>query len=145
MKAIITIIVLALVAWGAYALLNDDSTPVAETNQEQNDVSQKTSGTNNPADSTELATREFAINGTSFSFTPATMEVNQGERVRITFTNTGGTHDLVVEGYDVRTKVLQTGQSETIEFIANEAGTFEYYCSIGNHRQQGMEGTLVVR
>lgn len=73
------------------------------------------------------------------------MEVNRGERVRITLVNDQGTHDLVVDGYNVRTKTIQVGQSETIEFMAEEAGVFEFYCSIGSHRQMGMKGTLVVK
>lgn len=142
MKTVIAIIILALVAWGVFALMDNNSAPATETAQEQNEEIQNN---NNPAGDTELATREFTVTGTSFTFAPAVMEVNKGERVRITFVNSGGTHDLVVDGYDVRTKVLQAGQSETIEFIADESGTFEYYCSVGTHRQMGMKGTLVVQ
>ncbi|MEY4731380.1 MAG: hypothetical protein RL681_326, partial [Candidatus Parcubacteria bacterium] len=46
--------------------------------------------------------------------------------------------------FNAATKVLTDGQSETIEFVANKAGTFEYYCSVGSHRQMGMKGTLTV-
>ena len=142
MKALIWIIVLALVAWGVYALVDRDDDLQPATNDSQQTVA--TTTPDSTLDDTELAVREFTVTGRAFSFTPSTMTVNKGERVRITFNNAAGTHDLVVDGYNVRTKILQGGESETIEFVADEAGTFEYYCSVGTHRQQGMKGTLTV-
>ncbi|MCR4279490.1 MAG: cupredoxin domain-containing protein [Candidatus Zambryskibacteria bacterium] len=135
MKTVIGVIIVALVVWGIWTWMDRDEAVVPQVNQEEN---------NSEAGGTELATREFTINASNFSFSDSEIEVNKGERVRITLTNTVGTHDLVVEGYDVRTQILQTGESETIEFIADESGTFEYYCSIGNHRAMGMTGTLTV-
>lgn len=32
----------------------------------------------------------------------------------------------------------------SVTFVADTLGTFEYYCSVGNHRAQGMVGNLVV-
>jgi len=141
MKALITVVALALIAWGIFALTRGESEMAIP------DVNQSTNSTTTPegaAGGTELATREFTVTGKNFSFAPSVMSVNKGERVRITFVNDVGTHDLVVEGYDARTQILQGGQSETIEFIADEAGTFEYYCSVGSHREMGMVGTLTV-
>ena len=37
-----------------------------------------------------------------------------------------------------------TGQIDEVEFVVDKAGTFEYYCSVGNHRQMGMVGKLIV-
>ena len=89
--------------------------------------------------------KTFEVSGTaSFDFDPAEIRVKQGDTVRIVFTSTGGMHDFVIDEFDVKTKILQAEESETIEFVASEAGTFEYYCSVGNHRQMGMVGKLVV-
>lgn len=90
------------------------------------------------------AVKEFTVHGKSFSFTPAAMTVKKGDRVRITFINDGGTHDWVIDEFNARTKVIQGGAQETIEFVADKAGSFEYYCSVGQHRQMGMKGTLTV-
>lgn len=90
------------------------------------------------------AVKEFKFTNSGLKFSPATMTVKKGDRVRITYTNGGGTHDFRVDGYDVGTQVLSNGAQETFEFVANEAGTFEFYCSVGNHRAQGMVGSLVV-
>ncbi len=88
--------------------------------------------------------REFTVTGQSFSFSPSSLTVKKGDKVRITFKNTGGFHDLRVDGYGVGTKQINGGQQETFEFTADKAGTFEYYCSVGSHRQMGMKGTLTV-
>ncbi len=147
MKTLIWVVVLALVAWGVYALVDkDDNNPQPTTNnpQQTNSDSTATTTPNGAAGGIELAVREFTVSGKNFSFVPSTMRVNEGEMVRITFKNDSGTHDFVVEGYNQRTKILQSGQSETIEFLADKKGTFEYYCSVGTHRQQGMKGALIV-
>ena len=134
MKALITIIILALVAWGAYALMNrDDAAPTGEAN--------------NPVAGTQLDEREiktFTVVGKPFSFTPANITVNEGDTVRIVFQNQEGTHDWVIDEFNARTEVLSAGETETIEFYANKKGVFEYYCSVGTHRQQGMKGSLTV-
>lgn len=88
--------------------------------------------------------KAFTVSGQNFSFSPATMTVKRGDTVRITFRNASGTHNLRVDGYDVGTNMIQGGASETFEFVADEAGSFEYYCSVGNHRAMGMVGTLTV-
>lgn len=90
------------------------------------------------------AVKEFTVHGKNFSFTPAAMTVKKGDRVRITFVNDSGTHDWVIDEFNARTKVIQGGAKETIEFVADKAGSFEYYCSVGQHREMGMKGTLTV-
>ena len=94
---------------------------------------------------TAAKTKEFTVTGKNFSFSPATMSVTKGDTVKITFNNTSGFHDLRVDGYNVGTKQIQGGASETVTFVADKAGTFEYYCSVGNHRAMGMKGTLTVK
>ncbi len=86
----------------------------------------------------------FAVSAESFAFTPSAMTVKKGDTVRITLTNVEGFHDFVIDEFDVATSRLATGASEAIEFIADKAGTFEFYCSVGSHRQMGMKGTLTV-
>lgn len=88
--------------------------------------------------------KEFDVTGSPFKFDPASITVKKGDTVRINFTNAEGMHDWVIDEFNARTKVIKGGESETIEFVADKAGSFEYYCSVGNHRAQGMVGTLVV-
>jgi nitrosocyanin len=88
--------------------------------------------------------KEFTVNGSNFSFTPKTMAVKKGDTVRVTFINESGTHDWVLDEFNARTQVIGAGKQETVEFVADKAGTFEYYCSVGQHRTMGMKGTLTV-
>jgi len=89
-------------------------------------------------------TKEFTVTGKNFSFSPSTIRVKKGDTVKITFKNTGGFHDFKIDEFDVKTAQIQDGQSETVTFVADKAGTFDYYCSVGQHRANGMEGKLIV-
>lgn len=89
-------------------------------------------------------TKQFTVTGTNYSFSLKEIKVKKGDTVSITFTDSVGSHNLMVDKYNVGTKVLGAGQSETITFVANQTGSFDYYCSVSNHRQLGMQGTLIV-
>jgi plastocyanin len=141
MKALITIIILALIGWGVYALVNDNEIEIKNPTQQNTQTNNESPVTTTP----QNTVKEFTVTGKNFSFSPSTMTVNKGDRVRIIFQNTGGTHDWVIDEFSARTKVLTNGQTETIEFVADKTGTFEYYCSVGTHRQMGMKGTLTVQ
>jgi plastocyanin len=152
MKALITIIILALVAWGVYAFIHKDNMPQGYTQTTNNaqgsdytpsiDTSASTS-TSSPAVIPE--TKSFTVSGSNYKFSPSTLSVNKGDKVRITFQNSGGTHDWNLDEFNAHTKILSGGQSEVVEFTADKTGSFEYYCSVGNHRQMGMKGTLTVK
>ena len=90
------------------------------------------------------AVKEFTVEGSNFKFVPATLKVKVGNTVRVTFKNTGGTHDFKIDEFKVATKQIAGGKSEVVEFVADKAGTYEYYCSVGQHRKMGMVGKLVV-
>lgn len=85
------------------------------------------------------------IEASNFKFTPDAMGVNLGDTVTVTFKNTGGMHNFVIDEFNVKSKTLKSGESEEITFVANKKGTFQYYCSTGQHRAMGMVGTIVVQ
>lgn len=89
--------------------------------------------------------KEFTVDGSSFEFDPSTITVNKGDNVKITFKDTDGMHNLVIDGYNLSTDVIRPGGTDTISFVADKAGTFRYYCSVSNHADLGMVGTLVVQ
>ncbi|OGC51192.1 hypothetical protein A2W32_05625 [candidate division WWE3 bacterium RBG_16_37_10] len=88
--------------------------------------------------------KEFTIKGSNFKFDVTEIKVKLGDKVKLTFENTGGFHDWNLDEFNVSTKTLNSGEKETVEFVASKAGTFEYYCSVGQHRQMGMKGNLIV-
>ena len=90
-------------------------------------------------------TKEVVVEGTEFKFIPATLTLKKGEKVRLVFKNIGKmTHDWVVDELGVRTKVISGGDEDVVEFTPEQTGTFEYYCSVGKHREMGMKGALTV-
>jgi plastocyanin len=91
------------------------------------------------------AVREVTVLGSNFAFAPSVITVNQGEKIRLIFKNTGGNHDWRVDELSVATKVIRGGEQDIVEFIPDKKGTFEFYCSVGAHRQMGMKGTITVQ
>ncbi|MDP9249072.1 MAG: cupredoxin domain-containing protein [bacterium] len=88
--------------------------------------------------------KEFVVEGKNFAFVPSTLTVKKGDRVKITFKNTQGFHDFKIDSYGVATVQKQAPFEEVLEFTADKAGSFEYYCSVGEHKAMGMVGTLKV-
>jgi nitrite reductase (NO-forming) len=69
-----------------------------------------------------------------------------GETVAVTLLNgEGAEHDIAFPSQNARSgRVTGRGASTTIAFTANEAGTFEYNCTLPGHREAGMDGKFVV-
>lgn len=91
----------------------------------------------------------FTLTGENFAFfmdgeEAPTLTVSEGDTVRIEFTSTDGFHDFVIDEFDAATEQVMAFNSTFVEFVADQKGTFEYYCSVGQHRQNGMVGTLIV-
>ncbi|HJY98400.1 MAG TPA: cupredoxin domain-containing protein [Patescibacteria group bacterium] len=140
---VIFFFVLIVIAGGAYYFLSQANSKESQntllpTNQTKSQNTEVTPAASGPV-------KEFTIDGSSYALNPATITVNKGDSVKITFKDNDSSHDLVIDGYNLRTKVLRPGGTDTIEFVADKAGTFEYFCSVANHRALGMTGTLVVQ
>jgi len=56
-----------------------------------------------------------------------------------------GFHDFVIDEFNVRTPQLKNPGTASVTFTADKVGTFEYYCSVGQHRVNGMVGKLIVK
>ncbi|MBY0145321.1 Sec-dependent nitrous-oxide reductase [Neobacillus niacini] len=80
---------------------------------------------------------------------PDVIEVNQGDKVFIHLTNTDFdediTHGFAINQYDLNIEV-QPGQTNTIEFTADKAGTFPLYCTnFCSALHQEMTGYFLVK
>ena len=90
--------------------------------------------------------KEITIEGKEYSYAPASITVTYGEKILLTFKNMGRlAHNLTIDELKVSTKTVAGGQSDTVEFTADKSGTFNFYCSIGTHRNLGMEGEMEVK
>ena len=79
----------------------------------------------------------------NFSYAPAQLRVEPGQPVAFRFTNaTDDTHTFAVDelGIDVQ---VPSGRTRVVVVDA-AAGEYAFYCSAGSHRDDGMEGRLVV-
>jgi cytochrome c oxidase subunit II len=98
-----------------------------------------------PAARTQPTTREFTINGDHFAFSPARIEVNKDDVVKITFTAKDIAHSFTIDNYRIA-KRAAAGQTVTFEFRADQPGTHRFYCNLTtDERCKRMEGVLVVR
>lgn len=92
----------------------------------------------------EEGVKSFTFEAKNFSFSPNESRVKKGDKVKVTLKVTQGFHDFVVDEFNAKTKQISEGNSDTVEFTADKTGTFEFYCSVGNHRAMGMIGKLIV-
>lgn len=88
--------------------------------------------------------RTIAVTGTSFEFDPPTIAVEAGEAIEIELTAADLEHDFVIDELDAHI-AAEPGETATGGFVADEADTYTYYCSVPGHRDAGMEGELVVQ
>lgn len=140
---LISIVVLVLIGVGVYAAMNRPS-PETNTESEESAMVKETPTGVSGEEAMMEEVKEIVVEGSAFKFVPDAITLKKGEKTRIIFKNTGGMHDFVVDELGVRTKITNTGEEDSVEFTAEESGIFEFYCSIGNHRELGMRGTLIV-
>lgn len=80
-----------------------------------------------------------------FKFEPATLQVTEGDRVRLTLRSVDTEHGFEIKKHDVKVAVPKTGEPVTVDFVAGKAGTYDFkcseYCGSGHGR---MKGKLVV-
>jgi plastocyanin len=83
--------------------------------------------------------------GGGLSFDKTTLDAKAG-KVTIAFENASSTpHAVEIEGNGVEAKSnVVTGGSATVTADL-KPGTYDFYCPVGQHRQNGMEGKLVVK
>jgi len=92
------------------------------------------------------ATLELAAdpNG-ALKFDKTSLEAKPGEVV-IAFDNQSDVpHAVEVEGNGVEEETETITMASEDLSVDLDAGEYVFYCPVGNHRQEGMEGTLTVR
>ena len=85
--------------------------------------------------------KEFTVVASNVKYDVTEIKVKKGDKVKINFKNSQGTHNFVLDEFNIKTEV---GKDTVVEFTADKSGTFEYYCGVMNHRQMGQKGMLIV-
>lgn len=144
---IIGVIVLAVVGVGAALLFKSAPSQTLAPATQTQVTSAPTEAVSVPeatGSAVSSDVKEFTVTGANYKFDPKTITVKKGDKVKITLKSTGGFHNFIIDELNVKTPIVETGKSVTVEFTADKIGKFEYYCSVGNHRAMGMVGTLTV-
>lgn len=155
-KALLTILVIAVlgfVGWLIFGETETSSTTVVPDVEEVVDIQEdlkpsatstepEETATSNESDASDV--QVFDVSGSNFAFDPAEMRVTEGDTVVVNLTSVEGFHDWVIDEFAAATERINAGETTSVTFVADRAGTYEYYCSVGSHRAQGMVGTLVV-
>lgn len=88
--------------------------------------------------------RQVTIIARDFRFVPDRVEVIEGDLVRLTLTAEDAPVSVGIDAFRVMKRV-DAGQSVTVEFRADRAGDFPYYCTMTSEpRCREMKGTLHV-
>ena len=72
--------------------------------------------------------REIQMTAKKYEFNPKVITVKQGEHVRLIITALDRDHGFKLDAFDINQK-LKKGDPATIEFTADQAGTFAFHCS----------------
>ena len=100
-------------------------------------------------DPTETDPKVIEVVARRFEFEPSTIEVTEGERVRLLVRSADGPHGVEIKQFKVKKAVPRAKPGDepvTIEFMAATDGTFPILCSEycwSGHND--MKGTLVVQ
>jgi cytochrome c oxidase subunit 2 len=91
----------------------------------------------------------FEVVARRFAFEPSTIEVVEGDRVRLLVRSADGPHGVEIKAFKVKKAVPRAKPGDapiTIDFVAASAGEFPILCSewCGNGHED-MTGTLVVK
>ena len=95
-------------------------------------------------DDTMMEQKMVEVEAGAYYFAPKTITVKKGESVKIVMNSVDMMHDFVIDELDVKMPIVKSGDTGTVEFVADQVGTFEYYCSVGDHKSKGQVGTLIV-
>jgi plastocyanin len=102
-------------------------------------------GDDSPSSSGGGQTIEVSLS--EFALDPSQVSVQKPGTYTFRAVNDGQTvHALEIEGHGVEeeTEDIQPGETAELTVELTEAGDYELYCPIGNHRDMGMDGSVQI-
>jgi uncharacterized cupredoxin-like copper-binding protein len=100
-----------------------------------------------PSGAKESVLKTIRVKEAEFALKPAKITLQKPGTYLFKAVNSGGTvHALEVEGQGIEeeTEEIQPGQSAELK-VKLEAGTYELYCPVDAHKEEGMEGKVIVK
>jgi cytochrome c oxidase subunit II len=87
---------------------------------------------------------EIPVTAKKYEFTPSSIHVKKGEHVKLLITAVDHDHGFKLPAFDIEQQ-LREGDTTTIEFTPDKAGTFRFACShVCGFGHRGMKAELVV-
>src|ERR1700686_1522531 len=71
---------------------------------------------------------EIQVTLRKYEFSPGSLRVNKGERVRLIMAAVDHDHGFKLDDFDINQKVRK-GTTAIVEFTADKSGTFQFRCS----------------
>ena len=124
----------------SFKMAEESTTPINEESMEASDEKMA----EGDAMMEDSDVKVIDVEGGSFYFKPNEITVKKGQKVKIVLNAVSLQHDFVIDEFNVKSDTVPSGQSTEVTFTPDKTGEFEFYCSIGNHRAQGMVGKLIV-
>jgi uncharacterized cupredoxin-like copper-binding protein len=103
------------------------------------------------------AIKTVVIKETEFKLSPPSVTLSKPGTYKFKAENEGSMqHSLEIEGKGVKSEggeggeaqlkqVLDPGQSGVLTVSFQNSGTYEMYCPVDGHKQEGMQGEVVVK
>ncbi len=95
--------------------------------------------TGNSVKNIEQEIKEFKVDAFRFGYTPNIITVNKGDKIKIIINNTDTLHGIRIPDLNLKS-------NDFIEFTAEKAGEFDWYCAnMCGKGHMEMKGKLIVR
>ena len=92
----------------------------------------------NSVKNTEPEIKEFTVNAFRFGYTPNAITINKGDKIKIIINNTDALHGIRIPDLNLK-------GNDFIEFTAEKAGEFDWYCAnMCGKGHMEMKGKLIV-
>ncbi len=155
----LTLVVIFAIAGITYVFKSGDQlTTKTDINSTEKESTTSVTKPENPVDTSMLDTQKESTNSEepenmplvvnveagAFYYKPNELVVKKGQKIQITLTSVDMMHDFNIDELGVKAPIVKSGNTGTVEFVADKVGTFEYYCSVGQHRANGQVGTIIV-
>ena len=130
--AALAALTLAACGGGGYG---SDNPPAASETPSASDTAGDTAGATGTT---------VAVSGIEYGFVVPDPPTTAGTYTFVLSNDGNMAHDMVLEGVD-GASTASIGPGDTAEFtVTLEAGDYTLYCSLGNHRAQGMEVSFTI-
>lgn len=130
-KRFILIGVIIIIGIGGWVVFNQQKTEPASSIQMKN--------SNNSSSMPGTMT----VKGFNYGFSPKIIKVKQGDMVMIKLVSNDSPHTFTIDELGVNQQ-FTWGKDTTVMFTASKKGTFQFYCAVPSHKENGMVGKLIV-